>query len=175
MKLDHVTIRTRDLPATRDFFLKVFDLTEGERPLAIQRRIPGHWLYSEGHPLVHIIGSQGQGIDRAAEAIDHVGFRMQGYAELRNKLDRLGIRYSTMDLADLEGGGCFFARPAAHCSKPCFPNPFLRTTEPSKESSSCRSSRKCRFRCGYSPCPRLPSVPPNSSSPACCLRLPVRS
>ena len=111
MKLDHVTIRTRDLPATRDFFLKVFDLTEGERPLAIQRRIPGHWLYSEGHPLVHIIGSQGQGSDRAAEAIDHVGFRMEGYADFRNKLDRLGIRYTPMDLADIAERRLFFHTP----------------------------------------------------------------
>jgi catechol 2,3-dioxygenase-like lactoylglutathione lyase family enzyme len=123
MKLDHVTIRTRDLPATRDFFLKVFDLTEGERPLAIQRRIPGHWLYSEGHPLVHIIGSQGQGIDRAAEAIDHVGFRMQGYAELRNKLDQLGIRYSTMDLADLEERRLFFRAPGGPLLEAVFSEP----------------------------------------------------
>jgi catechol 2,3-dioxygenase-like lactoylglutathione lyase family enzyme len=123
MKLDHVTIRTRDLPATRDFFLKVFDLTEGERPLAIQRRIPGHWLYSEGHPLVHIIGSQGQGIDRAAEAIDHVGFRMQGYAELRNKLDRPGIRYSTMDLADLEERRLFFRAPGGPLLEAVFSEP----------------------------------------------------
>ena len=123
MKLDHVTIRTRDLPATRDFLLKVFDLTEGERPLAIQRRIPGHWLYSEGHPLVHIIGSQGQGIDRAAEAIDHVGFRMQGYAELRNKLDQLGIRYSTMDLADLEERRLFFRAPGGPLLEAVFSEP----------------------------------------------------
>jgi glyoxylase I family protein len=100
MKLDHVTIRTRDLQATRSFLLSVFDLKEGERPLAVQR-IPGHWLYSEGHPLVHIIGAQGYGIDRAAEAIDHVGLRMEGYAEFRQKLDQLGIRYSTMDLTDI--------------------------------------------------------------------------
>src|SRR5260370_8613517 len=96
MKLDHVTIRTRDLQATRSFFLTVFDLEEGERPLAIHR-IPGHWLYSEGRPLVHIIGSQGSGIDRAAEAIDHVGLRMQGYGDFPKKLDRLGLRYTPRD------------------------------------------------------------------------------
>ena len=123
MKLDHVTIRTRDLPATRDFFLKVFDLTEGERPLAIQRRIPGHWLYSEAHPLVHIIGSQGQGSDRAAEAIDHVGFRMDGYADFRNKLDQLGIRYSTMDLADLEERRLFFRAPGGPLLEAVFSEP----------------------------------------------------
>jgi glyoxylase I family protein len=88
----------------------VFDLEEGERPRAIQR-IPGHWLYSEGRPLVHIIGSQGYGIDRAAEAIDHVGLRMEGYAEFRKKLDQLGIRYSTMDLADIQERRLFFHTP----------------------------------------------------------------
>jgi catechol 2,3-dioxygenase-like lactoylglutathione lyase family enzyme len=35
MELDHVTIRTRDLQATRNFFQTVFDLKEGARPLAI--------------------------------------------------------------------------------------------------------------------------------------------
>jgi len=128
MKLDHVTIRTRDLPATRDFFLKVFDLTEGERPLAVQRRIPGHWLYSEAHPLVHIIGSQGHGSDLAAEAIDHVGFRMQGYAEFRNKLDQIGIRYSTMDLADLEERRLFFRASGGPLLEGVFSEPVPQNT-----------------------------------------------
>jgi catechol 2,3-dioxygenase-like lactoylglutathione lyase family enzyme len=123
MKLDHITIRTRDLPATRSFFLSVFDLREGERPLAIQRRIPGHWLYSEGHPLVHIIGSQGSGSDRAAEAIDHVGFRMEDYAGFRNKLDQLGIHYSTMDLADLEERRLFFRAPGGPLLEAVFSEP----------------------------------------------------
>ena len=123
MKLDHVTIRTRDLPATRDFFLKVFDLTEGERPLAIQRRIPGHWLYSEGHPLVHIIGSRGSGFDHSAEAIDHVGLRMEGYADFRNKLDQLGIRYTPMDLADIGERRLFFHAPGGTLLEAVFSEP----------------------------------------------------
>jgi catechol 2,3-dioxygenase-like lactoylglutathione lyase family enzyme len=123
MKLDHITIRTRDLPATRDFFLKVFDIREGERPPAIQRRIPGHWLYSEGRPLVHLIGSQGSGFDRAAEAIDHVGFRMEGYADFRNKLDQFSIRYSTMDLADLEERRLFFRAPGGPLLEAVFSEP----------------------------------------------------
>ena len=39
-ELDHVTIRTRDLAVTREFFLNVFELEEKVRPAAIQR-IPG--------------------------------------------------------------------------------------------------------------------------------------
>jgi catechol 2,3-dioxygenase-like lactoylglutathione lyase family enzyme len=122
MKLDHVTIRTRDLQATRSFFLTLFDLEEGERPRAIQR-IPGHWLYSEGHPLVHIIGSQGYGIDRAAEAIDHVGLRLEGYAEFRKKLDQLGIRHTPMDLADLQERRLSFRAPGGPLLEAVFSEP----------------------------------------------------
>ncbi len=122
MNLDHVTIRTRDLQATRSFFLTVFGLEEGERPLAI-RRIPGHWLYSEGRPLIHIIGSQGQGTGRPAEAIDHVGLRLEGYAAFRQKLDQLGIRYSTMDLADLQERRLFFRAPGGPLLEAVFSEP----------------------------------------------------
>jgi len=122
MNLDHVTIRTRDLPAARSFFLTVFGLEEGERPLAI-RRIPGHWLYSEGLPLIHLIGSRGYGVDRSAEAIDHVGLRLEGYASFRQKLDQLGIRYSTMDLADLQERRLFFHTPGGPLLEAVFSEP----------------------------------------------------
>jgi catechol 2,3-dioxygenase-like lactoylglutathione lyase family enzyme len=122
MHLDHVTIRTRDIAGTRDFFRAVFDLETGERPHAI-RRIPGCWLYAGGQPLVHIIGSQGRGIDRAAEAIDHVGFRLDGYAAFREKLGRLGIRYSTMDLADLQERRLFFHAPGGPLLEAAFSEP----------------------------------------------------
>jgi glyoxylase I family protein len=122
MHLDHVTIRTRDLEATRRFFLTVFDLKEGERPRAI-RRIPGHWLCAAGHPLVHIIGSQDSGLDHPAEAIDHVGFRLEGYAEFREKLDRLGIRYSLMDLAELQERRLFFCAPGGPLLEAVFSEP----------------------------------------------------
>ena len=122
MHVDHVTIRTRDLETTRRFLLRVFNLEEGERPLAI-RRIPGHWLYSEGRPIVHIIGSHGSGIDRAAEAIDHVGLRLQGYADFRKKLDRLGIRYTPMALADLQERRLFFHAPGGPLLEAVFSEP----------------------------------------------------
>jgi len=122
MHLDHVTIRTRDLETTRRFLVRVFDLEEGERPLAI-RRIPGHWLYSDGHPVVHIIGSQGSRIDGSAEAIDHVGLRMEGYAAFRKKLDQLGIPYSPMDLADIQERRLFFHAPGGPLLEAVFSEP----------------------------------------------------
>ena len=110
MQLDHVTIRTRDIAGTRDFFRTIFDLELGDRPAAIAR-IPGCWLYSQGRAMVHIIGSHGIGSDRAAEAIDHVGFRLSDYAAFRARLDGLGVRYQTMDLADIQERRLFLHAP----------------------------------------------------------------
>jgi catechol 2,3-dioxygenase-like lactoylglutathione lyase family enzyme len=127
MHLDHVTIRTRDIAGTRDFFRTVFDLQDGERPQAI-KRIPGHWLYTDGQPLVHIIGTQGYGIDHAAEAIDHVGFRIEGYGAFRQKLERLGIRYSTMDLEELQERRLFFRAPGGPLLEAVFSEPVPQET-----------------------------------------------
>jgi catechol 2,3-dioxygenase-like lactoylglutathione lyase family enzyme len=112
MHIDHITIRTRDLTGTKEFFLEVFDeLEEQDRPRAIQR-IPGHWLYADGKPIVHLIGSRGHGLDGAPEAFDHVGLRLEGYSAFRNKLDELGITYSTMDLPELDERRLFFRTPS---------------------------------------------------------------
>lgn len=123
MNLDHVTIRTRDIEATRDFFVRVFDMAPGERPELI-RRIPGCWLYSGGHPLVHIIGTVRDGADHAAEAIDHVGFRLTDYGAFRAKLGRLGIPYSTMDLDDIGEHRLFFRAPGGPLIEAVFAEPL---------------------------------------------------
>lgn len=127
MQLDHVTIRTRDIATTQSFFTAVFGLERGERPLAIQR-IPGCWMYADGKPLIHIIGSHGHGIDRAAEAIDHVGIRMTGYSEFRAKLDRLGVRYSTMDLEDIQERRLFLRTPGGPLLEAVFSEPVPETS-----------------------------------------------
>ncbi|HEV7310055.1 VOC family protein [Ensifer sp.] len=122
MQLDHVTIRTADIEATRAFFETIFGLRVGERPSAI-RRIPGHWLYSDDKPIVHIIGGYGNRYDRAAEAIDHVGFRLEGYGDFRARLDRLAIPYSTMDLADIGERRLFLRTPGGPLLEAVFSEP----------------------------------------------------
>lgn len=122
MQLDHITIRTRNLTATRDFFLELFDLEERPRPKAI-KRIPGHWLYSQDKPIIHLIGSHGFGIDKAAEAFDHVGFRLEGYEDFRAKLDRLNIKYSLMDLPELTERRIFFHTPCGPLLEAVFTEP----------------------------------------------------
>ena len=129
MHLDHITIRTRDLPGTRAFFLKVFDeLEEKPRPKAIHR-IPGHWLYAGDKPIVHLIGARGYGMDHAAEAWDHVGIHLESYAAFRAKLEALDIYYSTMDLPELEERRLFFRTPSGPLIEAVFHEPFPDTEE----------------------------------------------
>lgn len=124
MHLDHITIRTRDLSGTKTFLLNVFDgLEERARPKAIHR-IPGHWLYADDKPIIHLIGSQGRGLDGAAEAFDHIGIHVDGYTPFRAKLETLGIPYSKMDLPELEERRLFFRTPSGPLIEAVFHEPL---------------------------------------------------
>jgi len=122
MQLDHVTVRTRDINGAREFFLAVFGLQDGERAVTASRR-PGYWLYADGRPLVHLIGTHCLGLNHAAEAIDHVGFRLEGYVAFRENLERLGVRYSTMGLSDLQEHRLFFRTPGGSLLEAIFSEP----------------------------------------------------
>jgi catechol 2,3-dioxygenase-like lactoylglutathione lyase family enzyme len=122
MHIDHVTIRTRDITTTRDFFVDLFDLTEGKRPQAI-RRIPGFWLYANDKPIVHIIGAYGGSSEPQAEAIDHVGLKLEGYGAFREKLEDRNIAYSTMDIPELNERRLFFRAPGGPLLEAVFSEP----------------------------------------------------
>lgn len=49
--LDHVNIHTRDAAAMISFLKALLDAQEGFRP---PFDVPGHWLYLDGHPAIHL-------------------------------------------------------------------------------------------------------------------------
>ena len=51
--LDHCSIRTLDLPASREFYVDVLGMDEGDRP---DFPFPGVWLYLGDHPVIHLVG-----------------------------------------------------------------------------------------------------------------------
>lgn len=121
MVIDHVTLRTHDLRGTRDFMMRVFDLEDGRRPTEISG-IAGHWLYSDGLPLVHIIEARGHGLLRAAEFIDHAGFRMGDYDMFKAKLEHLGVAYRTTEIPSLNERRIFLRTPGGILLETVFPN-----------------------------------------------------
>ncbi|MDY7395274.1 VOC family protein [Aureibaculum sp. 2210JD6-5] len=110
MKIDHVTIRTGNLAKTKAFFETVFGLVEKPRPKIIQR-IPGHWLYNGKKPFVHLIGGYGNKTGFTTNAIDHVGFQLKDYKKFKQKLKKLKIQYSLMDIEELQERRIFFKTP----------------------------------------------------------------
>lgn len=107
LSLNHFSIRTLDLEATRNFYEKVLGLTVGPRP---DFPFPGLWMYRGDHgdianAVVHIIGmdpNDPQGLkkylgDRDASslhgsgAVDHVAFFATGLAGMREHLRQVGV------------------------------------------------------------------------------------
>lgn len=113
MKLDHATIVTRDLQTAVRFFTGAVGLTEGPRP---PFGVPGHWLYSDGRPVIHLVLATLPASDeRAAPRIDHVAFRIGEGAEwaaLVDRLNRDGIAHQLAE-APLTGERQLFVRLAA--------------------------------------------------------------
>jgi catechol 2,3-dioxygenase-like lactoylglutathione lyase family enzyme len=114
LSLNHFSIRTLDLPATKDFYVSVLGLEDGPRP---EFPFPGYWLYqgpaSEyANAAVHIIGidpKDDSGLtnylgDRDAEklrgsgALDHVAFFATGLKEMLQRLKAKGIEPRRRDV-----------------------------------------------------------------------------
>jgi catechol 2,3-dioxygenase-like lactoylglutathione lyase family enzyme len=107
-KLEHFLVMTHDVDATRDFYRDVLGFLEGPRP---ELGFMGHWLYLGEIPVIHIADwttytahSERLGIPVTRPApgtgpLDHVAFNGDdaGYATLRGRLDRQGLKYHPND------------------------------------------------------------------------------
>ena len=112
--LDHCSIRTTNLDQTRDFYVDVLGMIDGDRP---DFPFPGSWLYVDGRAVLHLVGIDPDDCSGLEEylgavdlaelngsgAVDHLAFRADQPAELQSRLDRLGVDYRernvpTMDL-----------------------------------------------------------------------------
>lgn len=111
-RLDHYSIRTTDLETTRDFYVDVLGLVDGDRP---PFPFPGYWLYVGDRPVVHLIGIDADdpsglidymGEDRkeaftGSGAVDHVAFNGEDIDEQRERLKKLGIEIRERDVPNM--------------------------------------------------------------------------
>jgi catechol 2,3-dioxygenase-like lactoylglutathione lyase family enzyme len=107
LTLNHFSIRTLDIDATRDFYERVLGLSVGPRP---PFDFPGYWMYRGDHgdyanAVVHIIGmdrndreglrkylgDRDESTLRGTGALDHVAFFATGLAEMVERLRAQGI------------------------------------------------------------------------------------
>lgn len=92
--LDHFTIRVPadELPLIRNFYVGLLGLEEGARP---NFDFPGHWLYLDGRPVVHVAGRVEGAVPEGGETgrLDHIAFRATGLAAMRDHLQANDIAF----------------------------------------------------------------------------------
>jgi len=115
--LDHCSIRTVKLEETRDFYVDLLGMIDGERP---DFDFPGNWLYVDGRPVIHLVGVDPDnpsgliaylGGDVDAEkldgsggsgAFDHVAFRAREPEKLMALLKARNIGFRERKVPDLD-------------------------------------------------------------------------
>lgn len=127
-KLDHYSIRTLDIEASRRFYTEVMGFTAGFRP---PFKFPGIWFYNgaqypETTGVVHIIGidpDDPQGLkdylgDRDVASlqgtgtVDHMAFAATGVADMRTRLQQNGVTFRERTVPSLGIHQVFFEDPS---------------------------------------------------------------
>ena len=91
--LNHVNVRAKNLQETRDFYVDVLGLRDGERP---PFEFPGNWIYLGDQAVIHLVEADpdenlkaylGEQIGSGAgEVVDHIAFEATGLAEMVERL-----------------------------------------------------------------------------------------
>jgi len=127
-RLDHYSIRTQDIDASRRFYTEVMDFQIGFRP---PFDFPGLWLYNgapypESCGVVHIIGvdlNDPQGLkaylgDRDLSSlngtgtVDHMAFAATGLEDMLARLRRLDVAFRERSVPTLGLHQVFFEDPS---------------------------------------------------------------
>ena len=111
MKIDHINIAAPlDLmAAVKDFYCKALQLEDGPRP---DFGIPGHWLYGDDEPIVHLMESNNHMQGDAPPHLDHVAFRFTGLKAYTERLEKLGVECSAFYNPSINATQVF-------CQDPC--------------------------------------------------------
>jgi catechol 2,3-dioxygenase-like lactoylglutathione lyase family enzyme len=90
--LDHYNVSTRKLDETVRFYENVLGLVNGPRP---PFDFPGAWLYSEGHPVLHLNDLSPTDKQQRPDSgvIDHIAFGSRGFEAMKQHLASKGISF----------------------------------------------------------------------------------
>ena len=97
-ELNHVTVRTKEMERTREFYVNVLGMTVGFRP---DLGFPGYWLYVGKSPVVHLVPESngiGAGPSEDTGNFDHVAFLAQDYDATSRHLRALGLEFRSNDV-----------------------------------------------------------------------------
>jgi catechol 2,3-dioxygenase-like lactoylglutathione lyase family enzyme len=129
--LDHVSIRTADVAATRRFYTDILGFEDGARP---PFPFPGAWLYQSGRPVIHVIGidpDKPAGLtdylgERESKggtgSIDHIAFTARDVAAMRTHFQARDIPFRERTVPALNLAQLFVEDPNGVVIELNFPN-----------------------------------------------------
>lgn len=90
--LDHYNVSTRKLGETVQFYEDILGFENGPRP---PFNFPGAWLYSAGHPVLHLNDISQTDREQRVDSgvIDHVAFGSRGFEAMKKRLAGKGVAY----------------------------------------------------------------------------------
>ena len=98
LELNHINIETADIDRSASFYTDVLGLVSGERP---EFDRPGHWMYMDNMPIVHIITPLPDNkllTGSKHAAISHFALRIKNFEAMKEHLINLSIPYTEVDV-----------------------------------------------------------------------------
>ncbi len=87
--MNHFTVLTDNIDATRNFYVGILGLKEGYRP---PLGFPGTWLYAGSQPVLHVVAGRPLPANPAG-VLDHMAFSASGLADVKQRFDARGTDY----------------------------------------------------------------------------------
>ena len=121
--LDHCSIRTLDLKASRAFYVDVLGMKEGDRP---DFSFPGAWLYLEDRTVIHLIGIDPDDSSGLAEymgrdvnpdtlpgggSLDHIAFCATDAPDMIRRLKRNNVPFRERQVPNMDLSQIFVEDP----------------------------------------------------------------
>jgi catechol 2,3-dioxygenase-like lactoylglutathione lyase family enzyme len=108
--LDHYNVSTRKLKETVRFYEDVLGFVNGPRP---QFDFPGAWLYSAGHPVLHLNDISQTDIQQRTDTgpIDHLALGCRGFEATKQHLTGKGVPYRVNQVPGSTRWQIFFHDP----------------------------------------------------------------
>lgn len=107
LEVEHINVTTSDLEKTRQFYVEVLGMREGERPPFSR---PGAWMYLGDRAMVHI--STGRvPISQNSDAFDHIAFKANDLLSTRAHLKQHGVAFKEFSVPDRELHQLFLRDP----------------------------------------------------------------
>jgi catechol 2,3-dioxygenase-like lactoylglutathione lyase family enzyme len=106
--MNHFTVLTNDLDATKAFYMGILGLCEGFRP---ELGFPGAWLYVDGQAVLHIVAGRGVPANPRG-VIDHMAFSAHDLRAVAARLTEHGIKYDLRRLPSTGAWQLFCSDPS---------------------------------------------------------------